>query len=257
MKDSLARWRYFLYCTGVTTRSFAIMPESLLKLGMWEYSKKKLSEKGYNEKSSWICAGAAAGVITTLVNCPSEFLMIQVQASRQGLEEVLARQRQRGMHTLYSGFRPALIRDVTFNAAFFTLRSWGIQFYQRKYDQQCSKGVKLAIGWGAGKAICKCSVTFKYTPYQWAKVCWLFTGGVATTIACPFDVIKTRIQSATGDSHDGFMTTMSKVMRQGRWKLMSGVGPRLIVIPVSMSTILTLSEWYQEQAITVYQRVSI
>ena len=103
------------------------------------------------------------------VGCPSERAMVlaQVQQSRgQNFREVV---RKQGLTGLYHGWRATLYRDIYFNMAFFTFREIFVsQWRQRSGGEEPSPWRRVVLGIPAG--------------------C------IASVVACPFDVVKTRMQ---------------------------------------------------------------
>ena len=102
------------------------------------------------------------------LGCPSERAMVLAQISRQGLIEVV---QKAGLRGLYHGVEATLYRDISFNwrrMALFTLRGIIMSWYEERYRREPSAFLK--IWWGLPACI------------------------AASVVACPFDVVKTRIQ---------------------------------------------------------------
>ena len=91
--------------------------------------------------------------------------MVLAQISRQGLIEVV---RKTGLRGLYHGAEATLYRDISFNMSLFVPRNIIMSWYEERYGREPSAFMK--IWWGLPASI---------------------TAGV---VACPFDVVKTRIQ---------------------------------------------------------------
>ena len=103
------------------------------------------------------------------VGCPSERAMVLAQVQQQqgqGFREVV---RKQGLSGLYHGWRATLYRDVYFNMTFFTFREIFVSHWRRRSEgQEPSPGMRVVLGIPAG--------------------C------IASVVACPFDVVKTRMQ---------------------------------------------------------------
>lgn len=99
------------------------------------------------------------------IGCPSERIMVLAQVQKQGLVHVI---RSAGLTGLYNGWTATLYRDITFNAMFFTLR----ELFVRRYELYCQE-----------------------KPEAYKRVVLGFPAGLtASVVACPLDVIKTRMQ---------------------------------------------------------------
>ena len=102
---------------------------------------------------------------SVLVGCPSERIMVLAQVQKQGLVHVI---RSAGLSGLYNGWTATLYRDISFNAAFFTLRELFVRRYELRYQDMPEAFTRVALGFPAGL--------------------------IASVAACPLDVIKTRMQ---------------------------------------------------------------
>lgn len=97
--------------------------------------------------------------------CPSERAMVLAHIQRKGFIDVV---RSTGVRGLYHGFEATLYRDVTFNMAFFTIREIIVRIYRNRFGENP-------------------------TPFQ-RTLMGICSGTMASVFACPFDVVKTRIQ---------------------------------------------------------------
>ena len=78
--------------------------------------------------------------------------------------------KETGLRGLYFGFRSTLYRDISFNAVFFTSREIFVRMYRKWLEAD---------------------------PDPWSRVLLGFPAGtLASIVACPFDVVKTRQQGA-------------------------------------------------------------
>ena len=94
--------------------------------------------------------------------------MVLAQIQKQGFLTVL---RQTGLKGLYNGWTATLYRDISFNASFFTLREMFVRQYTAWTGEQPRAFKRVALG--------------------------LPAGCLASVVACPFDVIKTRMQGSS------------------------------------------------------------
>ena len=94
--------------------------------------------------------------------------MVLAQIQKQGFLTVL---RQTGLKGLYNGWTATLYRDVSVNTVFFTLREMFVRQYSAWTDEQPRAFKRVVLG--------------------------LPAGCLASVVACPFDVIKTRMQGSS------------------------------------------------------------
>ena len=162
------------------------MPEKAFKMQGWIIVGRYM-ESHFEQPtiSKWLVAGAAAGAATTIIGksvivlvvplvcntlcfyipgCPSERAMVQAHIQKQGFMRVI---RETGLRGLYHGFMSTLYRDISFNMAFFTSRELFVRAYASWYEH----------------------------PDAWKRVMLGIPAGcLASVVACPMDVVKTRLQ---------------------------------------------------------------
>ena len=73
-----------------------------------------------------------------------------------------------GLKGLYFGLRPTLYRDVSFNMIFFTVRELSVRTFAKFKGHDPDPWSRMLVGIPAGS--------------------------LASVVACPFDVVKTRMQ---------------------------------------------------------------
>lgn len=91
--------------------------------------------------------------------------MVLAHIRKQGFLQVV---RETGLRGLFLGFSSTLYRDISFNMVFFTARELCVRGYRSQYGENPDAWKRVLLGIPAG---CMASV-----------------------VACPFDVVKTRMQ---------------------------------------------------------------
>jgi len=91
--------------------------------------------------------------------------MVLAHIRKQGFWKVLS---TTGIKGLYFGWTATLYRDITFNAAFFTFRELAVRWWEGHYKEEASPQTRMLLG--------------------------LIPGCIASVVACPYDVVKTRMQ---------------------------------------------------------------
>ena len=91
--------------------------------------------------------------------------MVLAQIQKKGFLDVL---RTAGIQGLYHGAEATLYRDISFNMCLFALRAFVMRWYENRFGEEPSAMAK--VWWGLPASI---------------------TAGI---VACPFDVVKTRVQ---------------------------------------------------------------
>ena len=146
--------------------------------------------------------------------------------------------RQEGLKGLYAGWRCTLYRDISFNSAFFASRELFVLLWKRQVGLDPGAHWRVALGIPAG--------------------C------LASVIACPFDVVKTRVQGrelkgvgyltrkyhsgmygfpSTEMTHKSCYSIMKEIVkREGVRYLFKGLLPRLIAVPSMMSVFYVINE---------------
>lgn len=106
--------------------------------------------------------------------CPSERAMVLAHIQKKGFMDVI---RSTGIRGLYHGFEPTIYRDISFNMAFFTVREIIVRVYRNRYSRDPNPFQRTLMG--------------------------IVGGTVASVVACPFDVVKTRVQGKSLNSVTG------------------------------------------------------
>jgi hypothetical protein len=187
----------------------------MMKMLLWD-KVNIFIDNNYNTSvyTKWLISGAAAGAATTVVGCPSERGMVLAQIQKEGFIKVF---RTTGFKGLYLGWTATLYRDVAFNMVFFTTREHIVSQYEARWEP-ASPWKRVVLGLPAGV--------------------------LASAVACPFDVIKTRMQGIKLDAEYQSCSTIFKniVKNEGPRNLMKGLIPRLLVVPSMMSFWYVINE---------------
>ena len=91
--------------------------------------------------------------------------MVLAHIRKQAFTAVI---RETGLRGLYFGFSSTLYRDISFNMVFFTSRELFVKMYKHYTDSVPDPWTRVVLGYPAGT--------------------------LASIVACPFDVVKTRQQ---------------------------------------------------------------
>jgi hypothetical protein len=140
--------------------------------------------------------------------------MVLAQIRKEGFFKVFW---TTGFKGLYLGWTATLYRDVAFNMVFFTTREHIVSQYEARWEP-ASPWKRVVLGLPAGV--------------------------LASAVACPFDVIKTRMQGIKLDAEYQSCSTIFKniVKNEGPRNLMKGLIPRLLVVPSMMSFWYVINE---------------
>jgi len=152
--------------------------------GAYEYSKRWMIDAGISPGVSYLAAGLVADAVASPVYVPTEVIKTRLQlqgrhnnpffhsgynyrGTRDALRTIL---RMEGFGALFHGYKATLYRDLPFSALQFAFyekeRDWAKQYRGQK---DIGLGLEILTGMTAG--------------------------GMAGTITCPLDVVKTRIQT--------------------------------------------------------------
>ena len=104
---------------------------------------------------------------STHPGCPSERAMVLAHIQKKGFMDVV---RETGVRGLYHGFEATMYRDVAFNTGFFTFREVMVRIYRSHFGNDPNPLQRTWLG--------------------------ILSGTMASVFACPFDVVKTRIQGS-------------------------------------------------------------
>jgi len=152
--------------------------------GSYEFSKRYMIDAGVSPGIAYLSAGLVADLVASPVYVPTEVIKTRLQlqgrhdnpffhsgynyrSSPDALRTIL---KTEGFAALFHGYRATLYRDLPFSALQFA-------FYEKERD--------WAKSWRGSKDI----------GLSLEILTGMTAGGMAGTITCPLDVVKTRIQT--------------------------------------------------------------
>ena len=129
------------------------MPEKALKMqALYMTDTLLFGQHSPGNLISWLATGSAAGIATTIIGCPSERIMVLAQIHKQGMFDVI---RHNGIRELYKGVVVTSYRDITFNAAFFTVTEMLVSLYSSQTGKKCNGRERFVAGLFGGELMCR------------------------------------------------------------------------------------------------------
>lgn len=170
--------------SGVTPALMGSFPGTVIFFGTYEWSKREMLDYGMMPSAAYFAAGFLADLAASVVYVPSEVLKTRLQLQgrhnnpfftsgynyRSTWDAAKTIIRTEGIQALFYGYKATLARDLPFSALQFA-------FYEE--EQRIAKKWCGGPEIGLGLEILTASTA----------------GGMAGTITCPLDVVKTRIQT--------------------------------------------------------------
>lgn len=170
--------------SGVTPALMGSFPGTVIFFGTYEWSKRTMLDHGIMPSIAYFAAGFLADLAASVVYVPSEVLKTRLQLQgrhnnpfftsgynyRSTWDAARTIIRTEGIQALFYGYKATLARDLPFSALQFA-------FYEEEQ--------KIARKWCGGPEI---GLGLEILTAATA-------GGMAGTITCPLDVVKTRIQT--------------------------------------------------------------
>lgn len=181
---------------GVGGFAFSYIPTTAIQTSAKEAFSKKVNP---------IFASASAGIVSSVVVCPFEGIMIQQQASGKSfLATVRHMYSHKGVMSFARGFLPTEVREGAFASAYL----------------------------GAAPGIKKKMVEKEYTEFVSCTTSGIVAGTVAAVISQPFDTYKTKRQQSFKFDEPIFRTIFNRSSFKGlKWRI-GMVSIASIVIPL-------------------------
>ncbi|OIW32190.1 mitochondrial carrier [Coniochaeta ligniaria NRRL 30616] len=159
-------------------------PGTVIFFGTYEWSKRHMVDAGVQPHLAYLTAGFVADAAASIVYVPSEVLKTRLQLQgrynnpffksgynyRGTVDAVRTIVAREGFQALFYGYKATLYRDMPFSALQFMFYEQA-QKWARRWKDSRDIGWQLELLTGAG------------------------AGGLAGTITCPLDVVKTRLQT--------------------------------------------------------------
>lgn len=159
-------------------------PGTLLFFGSYEWSKRNMIDYGVQPHLAYLTAGFFGDFVASIVYVPSEVLKTRLQLqgrynnpyfssgyNYRGTTDALRTiVRTEGPSALFHGYGATLWRDLPYSALQFMFYEQG-QIWAREWKKSRDIGWQMELLTGAA------------------------AGGLAGTITCPLDVVKTRLQT--------------------------------------------------------------
>lgn len=172
-----------------------------------------------------LLAGASARTLAATFISPLELIRTRVQAAQgkkahlsMAIKDLIHQVRIKGVEELYRGLGPTLWRDVPFSAIYWT----------------CYEFIKSRL---SNKA--------RDLPqeFQVAFFAGATSGMVAATITLPFDVVKTRMQTAGKDAQQGMLQVFRTIWEREGWRgLTTGLTPRVVKVAPACAIMISSYE---------------
>ena len=171
---------------------------SFVFFGTYEWSKRIMLDRGMNPATAYFAAGFVADLAASPLYVPTEVLKTRLQLQgqynnphftsgynyRSTANAIRTIVRQEGVSALFYGYRATLGRDLPFSALQFA-------FYEKERQ--------AAIWWEGTRNLSLPTEIFVGAT----------AGGAAGVITCPFDVVKTRMQTQVHATDGGLSNAAS------------------------------------------------
>jgi len=207
---------------GLPAQLVGITPEKAIKLTMNDLLRYSFTDdKGNIKLIHEGLSGAMAGACQVVVTTPYELVKVRLQTqgiSGHARKSAFTIMNELGLRGMFTGLGATLLRDVPFSAIYFT--TYG----------RLKKAVKDEKGHISTSNLFGCGV---------------LAGALAASSVTPADVIKTRLQSGSGN-YKGIVDCFSQIIsNEGPKALFKGLVPRILIISPLFGITLAVYEVLQ------------
>ena len=233
---------------GLQAQLIGITPEKAVKLTVNDYLRKRMVKKHENETGKTnvqlsnkeeMLAGIGTGFVQVFVTNPIEVIKIRLQMQSNSIKSPFLVIKELGPFGLYKGFHATILRDVPFNAFYFSSYQAFKKLFS-SYKQQPSSSSSFSSS---------TSPTPTPTPspspsphplpspppsrdlgagYLLLASC--LAGSLAAAIDTPFDYIKTNLQNGKNE-YSGIIDCVSSTIKsKGVSALFCGLKARILII---------------------------
>ncbi|GAX80275.1 hypothetical protein CEUSTIGMA_g7713.t1 [Chlamydomonas eustigma] len=213
---------------GLPAQLVGIMPENALKLTFYNTLRTSIRHRlrismGDHETlqvsyAQEALAGMGTASVQVLVTNPYELIKVRQQtAVGKSITDTI---REIGLGGLSQGMAACLLRDIPFNALYFSSYAYFRDCLKSKDGAPLNPQSLLVAGLGAG----------------------LLAGAITT----PADVIHTRMQTSSASRYKGILDCMTQMWHEGGYRsFVKGIVPRMLLIPPVFAINLTCFETFQ------------
>lgn len=200
---------------GLGPQLVGIAPEKALKLTVNNYLRARFKDPstGNVSVSREIFAGVLTAFIQMLITNPYEAVKIRLQLQENGKQKsALELVKSLGLKGMYRGYEWTLLRDVPFNAIYFTLYNVLKTEFIKHKSKKCGANTNLSA--------------------KELLFAGCVSGTVASAITTPADCIKTCVQSGSQEfANVGVLGAARIIYKQnGMRGFFRGVIPRILII---------------------------
>eukprot|EP01130_Rhizamoeba_saxonica_P009173 TRINITY_DN372_c0_g1_i1.p1 TRINITY_DN372_c0_g1~~TRINITY_DN372_c0_g1_i1.p1 ORF type:complete len:751 (-),score=156.03 TRINITY_DN372_c0_g1_i1:411-2663(-) len=217
---------------GLGTQLVGITPEKTLKITVNDFLRRYLKSEGQDTLTlpKELLAGVGTGLIQVSISTPYELVKIrvQMQTGKKKQKSAIRIIRELGIRGLYTGLSATLLRDIPFNAIYFTLYAY-LKGKNTNEDGELDPLKRLLCSGSAA--------------------------AIAAAADTPADCIKTRLQNGAGE-YNGIIDCVQKTIQtEGYQALAKGLSLRVGVIAplfaISFGTYETLKDFSQDTTFLV------
>jgi solute carrier family 25 protein 39/40 len=211
--------------SGLPPTLLIAVPSTALYFSLYEFLFTK-SKQFFPEKDTSMLAmysGCSARGTTAFLFSPIELIRVRMQAAPildgRSFRDFMRQAMGNGIRSLFVGLQATLARDIPFSAIYW----YGIETTKQKLEPFLGKDKRITVALVGGTV----------------------AGTIATICTHPFDVLKTRAQSAM---YSNMKTSEFAIARQmwcqegGSSSFLAGMAPRLLKVTPACAIMLTSYE---------------